>query len=443
MYGDYEAQRHWMEVTLNLPAQDWYVNTTHNDLSYWGLDYPPLSAYASALLGAYVRYIDQDAMRLYTSRGYESSRSRSAMRATVIFADVILFLPAVALIAHQLYPNDLKRNRAILVFTLTLPSLLLVDHAHFQYNGVGAAFFLLAVFAFSRHCDAWGAAMFCASIYFKQTSLYYGLPVASFLVCRLFRRLRSSGTGDATVYATKIIASIVVTTACTFAPWLSSRGALYSVFKRLFPVERGLFEDKVANFWCTLSVIIRPKPVDVFTSSQLMRICAALTIISTLPFCIAVLLKPSTVRLLLACCGSALSAFLFSYQVHEKQILLAVVPFAVLHAHYPYSSTWFSVVACSSLFPLIYREGSTVAYFAVIILHIACIYPFYPRRVRWRCCDWIAYCSIPIFIILHGVLIIGKPPANLPHLFIIMTTSFACLHFCLIYLLLIYFIFKN
>ncbi len=23
MFGDYEAQRHWMEVTVNLPIRDW------------------------------------------------------------------------------------------------------------------------------------------------------------------------------------------------------------------------------------------------------------------------------------------------------------------------------------------------------------------------------------------------------------------------------------
>lgn len=25
MYGDYEAQRHWQEITVNLPIQQWYV----------------------------------------------------------------------------------------------------------------------------------------------------------------------------------------------------------------------------------------------------------------------------------------------------------------------------------------------------------------------------------------------------------------------------------
>ena len=51
LYGDYEAQRHWMEITINIPIADWYRNTTDNDLLYWGLDYPPLSAYFSFICG--------------------------------------------------------------------------------------------------------------------------------------------------------------------------------------------------------------------------------------------------------------------------------------------------------------------------------------------------------------------------------------------------------
>ena len=47
MHGDYEAQRHWMEITTGLAMSEWYFY----DLQYWGLDYPPLTAYHSWLLG--------------------------------------------------------------------------------------------------------------------------------------------------------------------------------------------------------------------------------------------------------------------------------------------------------------------------------------------------------------------------------------------------------
>jgi alpha-1,3-glucosyltransferase len=47
MYGDYEAQRHWLEITFHLPIRMWYKY----DLQYWGLDYPPLTAYVSWICG--------------------------------------------------------------------------------------------------------------------------------------------------------------------------------------------------------------------------------------------------------------------------------------------------------------------------------------------------------------------------------------------------------
>jgi alpha-1,3-glucosyltransferase len=54
MHGDFEAQRHWMEITTHLPLAKWYTY----DLQYWGLDYPPLTAYHSWLLGKmYVIFI--------------------------------------------------------------------------------------------------------------------------------------------------------------------------------------------------------------------------------------------------------------------------------------------------------------------------------------------------------------------------------------------------
>ncbi|KAF9431230.1 Glucosyltransferase-like protein [Podila epigama] len=46
-FGDYEAQRHWMELTLHRPVREWYSDGS----KWWDLDYPPLTAYVSWICG--------------------------------------------------------------------------------------------------------------------------------------------------------------------------------------------------------------------------------------------------------------------------------------------------------------------------------------------------------------------------------------------------------
>lgn len=68
MFGDYEAQRHWMELTLHLSPEDWYHETKDNDLLYWGLDYPPLTAWHSKLCGYILNLIEPESVALRSSR---------------------------------------------------------------------------------------------------------------------------------------------------------------------------------------------------------------------------------------------------------------------------------------------------------------------------------------------------------------------------------------
>lgn len=115
MYGDYEAQRHWMEVTINLNSQEWwdivsclhmmmklkvlkpwvtrlffrYMNTSDNNLEYWGIDYPPLSAYQSLASGHFLQLFDENAVMLHSSRGYESPLSKLGMRLSVVVWDLL------------------------------------------------------------------------------------------------------------------------------------------------------------------------------------------------------------------------------------------------------------------------------------------------------------------------------------------------------------------
>eukprot|EP01041_Mallomonas_annulata_P004036 gene4036-8034_t len=90
MYGDFEAQRHWMEITTALPIGDWYRNTTDNNLLYWGLDYPPLTAYTSWIFGKIAEVFYPALVELNTSRGHESLTGKFFMRYSVIICDLIV-----------------------------------------------------------------------------------------------------------------------------------------------------------------------------------------------------------------------------------------------------------------------------------------------------------------------------------------------------------------
>lgn len=58
---------------------------------------------------------------------------------------------------------------------------------------------------------------------------------------------------------------------------------------------------------------------------------------------------------------TSLSFFLFSFHVHEKTILLVVLPVSLLLVLHPHTFVWFNVVAVYSMYPLLTREGLALA----------------------------------------------------------------------------------
>ena len=115
--GDYEAQRHWMEVTLHVDIGDWY----YYDLSYWGLDYPPLTAYISYICGYFSHYlVGPETVALLDSRGFEDSLHKSYMRGTVLVLDVLVYFSAVFMVAKTLSSRFDKRRREAHLWTVII-----------------------------------------------------------------------------------------------------------------------------------------------------------------------------------------------------------------------------------------------------------------------------------------------------------------------------------
>lgn len=99
LYGDMEAQRNWMSITNHLPVSQWYW---HN-LDYWGLDYPPLTAYHSYLLGRLARIFGNPRwVELSGKLGgkevvFREEKAILFLRSTVITGDILFWMLPVAL----------------------------------------------------------------------------------------------------------------------------------------------------------------------------------------------------------------------------------------------------------------------------------------------------------------------------------------------------------
>lgn len=143
--GDFEAQRHWMEITIHLPIKEWYFY----DLQYWGLDYPPLTAYHLWVFGKLGSMIDSSWFELDKSRGIETSAIKTFMRYLSLISELVVFIPSVLQLVSLLGGKKLKLGRmhqiVIIALIIFQPPLVLIDHGHFQYNSVMLGLFLFSV----------------------------------------------------------------------------------------------------------------------------------------------------------------------------------------------------------------------------------------------------------------------------------------------------------
>ncbi|BFZ53708.1 Glucosyltransferase-like protein [Savitreella phatthalungensis] len=366
MHGDFEAQRHWLEITRHLRIKEWY----YHDLQWWGLDYPPLTAWHSLLLGAIGTWINPTWFALVLSRTNESSGLKLYMRLTAVFSDVLVLLPA--LVAYCGLQDQAYVRHGLLLLTALHPALLLIDHGHFQYNGVMLGFMVAClVFAARRRMNL-AAACFVACFSFKQMGLYYAPPVFAHLLAHTYRNPRAF-----VEVATTTIASFAI----IWGPFFVYGGAdgFQQVIFRIFPLDRGLFEDKVANFWCAFNVIYKVR--ERFTPATLQRLSLAMTVLSILPSSCWAFARPSTRNFLAAVSASAWGFFLFSFQVHEKSVLVPILPTTMLALWSP-EEHWALVSFANdavlySLWPLMCKDKLRIQF-----LIVAALWLFFslPRR---------------------------------------------------------------
>ncbi|CAO3675849.1 unnamed protein product [Rhizopus stolonifer] len=353
------------------------------------------------------------------------------MRSTVIVSEVLIYIPAVFMFCQTLYgaSNTYVKKYTATVLILLQPALLIIDHGHFQFNNVMLGLTLLAINCFLNRHYATGAVFFCTALGFKQMSLYYAPAVFAFLLGRCFTENRGF------LLFFKLGVAVITTFGLLFSPWLNNLDDIQQVIHRIFPVARGLYEDKVANVWCAVNVVIKLR--ELLSIESTVRLSLLTTLALVIPIAIHLGRQPSRTRFLYALINSSLAFYLFSFQVHEKSILLPLLPATLLVMEEPTVTTLFVNTAMFSMFPLLKRENLVQTYFITLILwnwlagsfnsnHTNLLETF-STMITWS-----------LFILWHITEAFFEPPSSLPDLFTVINVLLSCGLFSLLFAYYIY-----
>lgn len=181
--------------------------------------------------------------------------------------------------------------------TLLQPSLILIDYGHFQYNSVSLGFALWAVLGVVLDWNLFGAVVFSLALNYKQMELYHALPFFCFLLGKSLSASRELSCRYVAVLKLGVV--VLLTFSVCWVPFyiFGSRDSMYQVLLRIFPFNRGLFEDKVASFWCAISVVVKMKHI--FSVPILIRISLITTLATAMPSLLKLLWNPTPYRFVL------------------------------------------------------------------------------------------------------------------------------------------------
>ena len=291
------------------------------------------------------------------------------MRLSVILSDLIVFIPSCILFVTLLLKDHSRELQIqvpiiqylfmqILLSLLLSPSLLLIDHAHFQYNSVCLGFVILAITAIQLDWDCLGSFFFVMAIGYKQIALYYSLVFFIWLLRKCIQQRVSSSPIShiqSFIHLIKIGITVIVSFSLLFLPFcihlpsnLTPLQSLQAVITRMFPWNRWLFEDKVASFWCTLNNVVKLNTY--FSFNQMKQFCLIGTIISIIPS-LYMLTRRANLECVLYCLFEcSIGFFLFSYHgtfPYRFQMQFMKRRFSFLSSHCYFLSIMIRIVQSS------------------------------------------------------------------------------------------------
>ncbi|KAI0921312.1 hypothetical protein AcW1_004670 [Taiwanofungus camphoratus] len=375
---DFEVHRNWLAITHSLPISKWYYDTT----SEWTLDYPPFFAYFEKLLSIPAYLVDPRIVDL-NNLNYEAWSVIAYQRTTVILTELVL---GAVLLRFIRGAADTTTQKIISASLFLHPGFLIVDHIHFQYNGFMFGILLWSILMARNDNKLASGFLFAVLLNFKHIYMY--LAPAYFIY--LLRSFCLSPSGELLPMRFVTLANTVILVfLVSLGPFLLM-GQLPQLLSRLFPFTRGLNHAYWApNAWALVTAAdrvllkfvkrgqLQSLSVNVPGVASTSRGLVGDTIFAVLPnikpihtFIITVAFQsvylaklwttPTYKSFLTALTLCGYTSFMFGWHVHEKAILLVLVPLSLLAAeNHEYFRTFMlaSISGIFSLFPLLFTPA--------------------------------------------------------------------------------------
>ena len=416
------------------------------------------------------KLVDPAMLKVYNLE-YASWQTVYFQRFTVITTELLLVY------ALQMFVDSSPRSsgggsvvskraaQAAAISILLSPGLLIIDHIHFQYNGCMYGLLILSLaLARDKSTLLWSGLAFAALLCMKHIYLYLAPAYFVFLLRAYCLSPRSIfriqwlncvklGLGLAAVFGT------------AFGPF-ALRGQIPQILSRLFPFSRGLCHAYWApNVWAMYSFIDRvlipiaprlglPLKEDALTSTTRglvgdtafavlpdvsPRVCFVLTLLFQAIPLAKLFMRPTWENFVAGVTLCGFASFLFGWHVHEKAVLLVIIPFSLIALRDRRSLGAFRPLAVAghvSLFPLLFTPAEfpikTVYTVLWLILFLMAFDRLAPAASRARLFLFDRFStlyitvSIPLIVycsLVHGI-VFGNKYEFLPLMF---TSSYSAI----------------
>ncbi|KAH6661387.1 Dolichyl pyrophosphate Glc1Man9GlcNAc2 alpha-1,3-glucosyltransferase [Truncatella angustata] len=377
---DFEVHRNWLAITHSLPLWEWYYEKT----SEWTLDYPPFFAYFEWAMSQVAKLVDPSMLKIYNLE-YDSWQTVYFQRFTVIATELILIY-ALQILIDANSGTTKKAAQAAAISVFLSPGLLIIDHIHFQYNGCMYGILIASLVLAKERSGLLPSGLIFAALLCMKHIYAYLAPAYFVYLLRVYCLSPKSVFRIQFLNCVKLGAGIIGILGVAFGPF-AIKGQIPQILSRLFPFSRGLCHAYWApNMWAIYSfvdrllILVAPRlglPVKTEALNSVTRglvgdtsfavlleitprLCFLLTLLFQAIPLVKLFLKPTWDGFVGAVTLCGYASFLFGWHVHEKAILLVIIPFSLIALKDRRYLSAFRPLAVSghvSLFPLLFTPA--------------------------------------------------------------------------------------